>query len=32
MLTVTHGGRFKDVATVAVAVELGPVELEHPAL
>lgn len=31
-LTFTHAGRFKDVATVAIAVELGSVELEDPAL
>ena len=30
--TFTHAGGLQGVATVAVAVELGPVQLEHPAL
>ena len=30
--TFTHAGRLQGVATVSIAVELGPVELEHPAL
>ncbi len=31
-LTFTHAGRLEDVATVAVAVEFGSVELEDSAL
>jgi len=31
-LTFAHTGRLQDVATVAVVVELGSVELEHAAL
>lgn len=30
--TFTHAGRLEDVATVAIAVELGSVELENSAL
>lgn len=31
VLTFTHAGRLEDVATVAIAVELGSVELEDAA-
>lgn len=32
VLTFTHAGRLEDVATVAIAVEFGSVELEDAAL
>lgn len=32
VLTFTHAGRLEDVATVAIAVEFGSVELEDATL